>query len=147
MWGRAMAQDFSEITFNSNQKQESAAREVAIGLRYVIASIVLNVFAIACMLAATATEVDGVSLFSLPATILAVCAVACGAYGIYSMMDGLGWSGAFSIVVIAMLFIPFAKLLVLIVVGALALNLIHRSGFHFSLFGALKKKDTSAASA
>jgi hypothetical protein len=134
-----MTQDFSEITFNGNQKQESAAREVAIGLRYVIASIAMNVLAIVCMLAATATAVDGVSLFSLPATILSLCAGACGAYGIYSMMDGLGWSGAVTIVVIATLLIPYAKLLVLIVVGMLALNLINRSGFHFSLFGTLKK--------
>jgi hypothetical protein len=135
-----MTQDLSEITFNGNQKQESAAREVAIGLRYVIASIVLNVLAIACMLVATATAVDGVSLFSLPATILAICGGVSGAYGIYSMMDGLGWSGAVSIVVIAMLIIPYARLLVLIVVGVLALNLIQRAGFHFSLFGTLKKR-------
>lgn len=134
-----MTQDLSEITFNSNQKQESAAREVAIGLRYVIASIVLNVLAIACVLVAAATEVEGVTLFSLPATILAFAAFACGAYGIYSMMDGLGWSGAVSIVVIAMLIIPYARLLVLIVVGVLALNLIQRAGFRFSLFGTLKK--------
>jgi hypothetical protein len=134
-----MTQDFSEITFNGNQKQESAAREAAIGLRYVIASIALNVLAIVCSLAATATEVDGVSLLSLPATILAVCAGACGAYGIYSMMDGLGWSGAVTIVVIATLLIPYAKLLVLIVVGVLALKLIKRAGFRFSLFGMLKK--------
>ena len=142
-----MTQDFSEITFNGNQKQESAAREVAIGLRYVIASITLNVFAIIFMLVAAATEVDGVSLFSLPATILAVCAAACGAYGIYSMMDGLGWSGAVSIVVIAMLIVPYAKLLVLIVVGVLALNLIGRAGFRFSLFGTLKKKHAPPTSA
>jgi hypothetical protein len=142
-----MTQDFSGITFNGNQKQESAAREVAIGLRYIIASIVLNVLAIACMLVAAATEVDGVSLFSLPATILALCGGVCGAYGIYSMMDGLGWSGAVSIVVIAMLLIPYARLLVLIVVGTLALNLIGRAGFRFRLFGPLKKKDMSVASA
>ncbi len=142
-----MTQDFSEITFNGNQKQESAAREVAIGLRYVIASIAMNVLAIVFMLVAAATEVEGVSLFSLPATILAFAAFACGAYGIYSMMDGLGWSGAVSIVVIAMLIVPYAKLLALIVAGVLALNLIGRAGFRFSLFGTLKKKHTPPASA
>jgi hypothetical protein len=136
-----MTQDLSEITFNGNQKQESAAREVAIGLRYVIASIAMNVVAIAFVLVAAATELEGVSLFSLPATILAFAAFACGAYGIYSMMDGLGWSGAVSIVVIAMLIIPYAKLLVLIVVGVLALSLIQRAGFRFSLFGTLKKRN------
>lgn len=135
-----MTRDLSEITFNSNQKQESAAREVAIGLRYVIASIVLNVLAIACMLVAAATAVDGFGLFALPATIFAFCGFACGAYGIYSMMDGLGWSGAVSIVVIAMLIVPYARLLVLIVVGVLALNLIQQAGFRFRLFGTLKKR-------
>lgn len=136
-----MTQDLSEITFNGNQKQESAAREVAIGLRYVIASIALNVVAIVFMAVAAATEVDGVSLLSLPATILAFCAFAFGAYGIYSMMDGLGWSGSVSIVVITMLIVPYARLLVLIVVGVLALNLVGRAGFRFSLFGTLKKRN------
>lgn len=135
-----MTQDFSGITFNRNQKQESAAREAAIGLRYMIAAIAMNVVVIVLALVAEATAVDGVSILTLPVAILAICAFGCGAYGIYSMLDALGWSGFASVFVIASLLVPYFKLVTLIVVSALALNLIRRNGFGFRLFGALEKR-------
>lgn len=135
-----MTQDFSEITFNRNHRQESAAREAAIGLRYVIASIAMNIIAIVLALAAEVTAVDGVSILTLPVAILAICAFGCGAYGIYSMLDALGWSGFASAFVIASLLVPYFKLVTLIVVSVLALKLIGRNGFGFRLFGPLQKR-------
>ena len=52
-----MTQDFSEITFNRNHKQESAAREAAIGLRYVIAAIAMNIAVIVFALGVEASVV------------------------------------------------------------------------------------------
>lgn len=135
-----MQQDFSTIRFNPDHKMQSAAREAAIGLRYVLASLALNVLAVVVGAVAGATAVDGVSLFTLPAVASAVLAFVFGAYGIYSMMDALGWSGAVSIVVIIGTLVPYAKLIVLIVVIVLALSLIRKSGFRFSLSGKLRRK-------
>lgn len=138
--GGSMMQDFQDITFNRNHRQESAAREAAIGLRYVIAAIAMNIVVIVLALVVEASSVDGAGILALPVAILAICAFGCGAYGIYSMLDALGWSGFASAFVIASLLVPYFKLVTLIVVSVLALNLVRNNGFGFRLFGPLEKR-------
>jgi hypothetical protein len=133
-----MQQDFSQVTFNRDHRRQSAAREAAVGLRYVIAAIALNALALLAVLAMLLAQMQDSGLVSLALFVLMFVAFACGAYGIYSMMDGLGWSGAVSGVLILSTLIPYAKLLVLVVVGVLALNLIRGAGFRFRLFGPLQ---------
>lgn len=135
-----MTQDFSEIAFNRNHRQESAAREAAIGLRYMIAAIAMNVVLIVLAFVAEAAAADGGGILTVPTAILAICAFGCGAYGIYSMLDALGWSGFASVIVIASLLVPYFNLTILIVVSVLAINLIRRNGFGFRLFGPLQKR-------
>lgn len=134
-----MQQDFSTVTFNRDHRQQSAAREAAVGLRYVIASFLLNIVVLAGAIAiAMVPGASDSNLLALALFALVFVAFACGAYGIYAMMDGLGWSGAVSGVVILAILIPYAKLVVLIVLGSLGLNLIHKAGFRFRLFGPLQ---------
>jgi len=134
-----MQQDFSGVTFNRDHRRQSAAREAAVGLRYLIASFALNIVALAAAIGlALAPRAGDSVLLALALSALVFVAFACAAYGIYSMMDGLGWSGAVSGVVILALLIPYAKLLVLIVLGVLGLNLIRGAGFRFRLFGPLE---------
>lgn len=104
-------------------------------MRYVIAAIALNALALLAVLAMLLAQVQDSGLVSLALFVLMFVAFACG---IYSMMDGLGWSGAVSGVLILSTLTPCAKLLVLVVVGVLALNLIRGAGFRFRLFGPLQ---------
>lgn len=134
-----MSEDFSGLKFNRNHKQESAAREAIGGLRWLMVSIVLN---LVVSVAAIATSLASQGLpGAVTAVIFLLMAVAfcTGAYGIYSMMEGLGWSGFVSVVVIASLLVPYGKMLTLFIVGALAMNLINQAGYRFTLFGAAKR--------
>lgn len=134
-----MQQDVSQVTFNRDHRRQSAAREAAVGLHYVIAAIALNALALLAVLAMLLAQMQDSDLVSLALFVLMFVAFACG---IYSMMDGPGWSGAVSGVLILSTLIPCAKLLVLVLVlvlvGVLALNLIRGAGFRFRLFGPLQ---------
>lgn len=135
-----MHQDLSSVRFNPDARRQSAAREAAIGLRYLIASMAMSALGLVLTVIAAAAP-DGMGLLSLLALALVFVAFACGAYAIYSMMDALGWSGAVTGVLILSTLIPYAKFVVLIVVGAKALDLVGKAGFRFSLFGALQMKE------
>ena len=134
-----MQPDFKDVSFNRNGRLESAAREAAIGIRWMLACVVLNVGAMACAVAAGAVPAYGV-LLAWVGVALAFAGFCTGAYGIYAMMDGLGWSGAVSVVVILTLLIPYVKLLVPLVVTVMAANLIDRAGMAFSLTGPLRRR-------
>ena len=135
-----MNQDLSSVRFNPDARRQSAAREAAIGLRYLIASIAMSALGLLLTVVAAMAAPDGMGLLSLLALALVFVAFACGAYAIYSMMDALGWSGAVTGVLILSTLIPYAKFVVLIVVGAKALDLVGNAGFRFSLFGKLQLK-------
>lgn len=135
-----MQQEISAVMFDRHHKLRSSAREAAIGLRYVLAALLMEVVAIGIVLTLQAIAPGEPSPLALPALILSVLAFCCGAYGTYSMMLALGWSWAVTGVVILGLLVPYAKLIVLVAVAARCFALIDKAGLRFRLFGTLKDK-------
>ena len=65
-----MQQDVSQVTFNRDHRRQSAARETAVGLRYVIAAIALNALALLAVLAMLLTQMQDSGLVSLALFVL-----------------------------------------------------------------------------
>lgn len=131
--------DFKDVSFNRNGRLESAAREAALGIRWMGACILFNLAAFACTIAAIVYPAHE-SLLGWVGFALAVGGFCTGAYAIYAVMDAMGWSGAVSGVIILILLIPYLKLLVPRIVSALAAQLIDRAGMVFSLTGPLRRR-------
>lgn len=138
-----MQQDLSGISFNRHHKREAAARDAAAGLRWIIVGFLLGLASLfpSLVLLLMADHAPGLlaSGLGLGLMVLAVAAFACGAYGVYLMMDALGWSGLVTAVVICLLAVPYVKLLVMIVIAVLASNQIRDAGYRFSMTGPLKR--------
>ena len=139
-----MQQDLSGISFNRHHKRESAARDAAAGLRWIITGFLLAIASMvpSFVLLIMSDRAPGVlaSGLGLGLMILAFVVFACGAYGVYLMMDALGWSGMVSTLVICMFAVPYLKLVVMIVIAVLASNQIRDAGYRFSMTGPLRRR-------
>jgi hypothetical protein len=136
--------DLSEVQFSKNHKTDSSALEAIYGIRLILIS-----FAIGIMLAVIAIgESPGADflprvLTQIPSLVifgLWLVAFGCGAYGTYSVISALGWSGIIGFLFIAPLLIPYFNLVVLIIVAIKAFSLIGSSSYKFSLFGKVGKR-------
>jgi hypothetical protein len=141
----SMQQDISAVMFNRNHKAQAAAREAAIGVRLLLAALLMDVVAIGVALATQTISPGEPGLFAIPILVLTVLSFGCGAYGTYALMVALGWTWAFAIPVILGLLIPYAKLIVLVLLAARCLWLIDKSGLRFRLFGTLQQKTPARA--
>jgi len=132
-----MQADLSNVEFNVNHKRDSAAREVAIGLRLIAFVFAVNLVLSLLSLFAldSIQEMHGVSA---GAWIVSLILFGCFAYGLYRAMDGLGWSGMMTLAIIAMFLIPYFNILLLVFVLVKGIAAIKAAGFRFSLFGPLK---------
>jgi hypothetical protein len=136
--------DLSEVQFNKNHKTDSSALEAIFGIRLILVSFFIS-FALSAI---AIGELPGAHFLpqaltqipSLVILLLWLVAFGCGAYGTYSVISSLGWSGIIGFLFIAPLLIPYFNLVVLIVVAFKAFRLIGSSIYKFSLFGKVEKR-------
>lgn len=139
-----MQSDLSDVQFSKSHKTDSAALEAISGIRFIIfsflISLVLTTVAIgqspgSHFLPQAIAQISGLIIF-----VCWVAAFGCGAYGTYSVISSLGWSGLIGFTFIAPLLIPYFNLVVLIIVAVKAFGLISASQYRFSLFGKVHKR-------
>jgi hypothetical protein len=135
--------DLANLKFDPNRKRNNAALQAAQGLRLIPIAILLNLLASVTSVFAAAADSHMVpgstNVFVLPAFVLFVAAFATGAYGIYSTMDGLGWAGYVSFLLIVSLLIPYLGFVTLLVVAIRTLIVMQQAGYRFTLLGKIKK--------
>lgn len=129
--------DLREFSFNPNQKREAAARDAAIGIRWLLAAMPASVIAFACQLLLADTALAGISLA------LTIFAFALGAFGAYLVAGALDWAGYINLFVVISAFIPYVKFVLFIVLIAFGLRAVREAGFGFSLFGPLRKLEAA----
>lgn len=139
-----MQPDLSSVQFSKSHKTDSAALEAISGIRLILISFAIS-FALTAIaigqspganfLPQALTQIPGIVIF-----VLWVVAFGCGAYGTYSVIGSLGWSGVIGFLFVAPLLIPYFNFVVLIIVAIKAFSLIGSSNYKFSLFGKIEKR-------
>ena len=70
---------------------------------------------------------------------LAIVAFCCGAYGVFSLAEALGWKGYISAAIIIGFLIPYLRIVLVIVMIAKGMSVVAASQYRFSLFGLVKR--------
>ena len=139
-----MQPDLLNIVFNKNHKVDSAALEVISGIRLVLIALAINIvlavvaigkFPNVNFMPEVLAQIPGLVIFGFW-----VISFGCGAYGSYSVVSALGWSGFIGFFFIASLLIPYLKLFALIFIVIKASGLISSSNYKFSLYGKVQKR-------
>lgn len=130
--------DLSNVTFNSNHKLEAAAKDATTGLRLMLFAFLASVAAVGFAIAAAMPDIPGP--WGWVGTALSVAAFVAGAYGSYLTATALDLSGFITGVIVLGVLIPYLRFICLIVLLALAVNLIHKAGYRVTLFGPVGKK-------
>ncbi|ALN89774.1 MULTISPECIES: hypothetical protein [Lysobacter] len=133
--------DLSNVTFNSNHKLEAAAKDATMGLRLLALAFFASIAATS--LGISVAELDLPGYFAWLSTGLSVAAFVAGAYGSYLAASALDWSGFITGVIVLSMFIPFLRLICMIVLLSFSVSLIKKAGYRVSLFGPLRKRATA----
>jgi hypothetical protein len=128
--------DLSNVTFNQNQRTDSAAIGVISATRILLVALVLNIGAVVLgvLAGAAATPILAYVAFGI-----AVVAFVTGAYGVFCLAESMGWKGYISAAIIFGFMIPYLKVFLVLALLIKGLLIVSASQYRFSLVGLVKK--------
>ena len=135
-----MDADLSNIQFNKNQRTDSAAIGVISATRILLVALVLNIAWVVAATLPSSPAFESFAAIAPYATVaLAFAAFCCGAYGVFSLAESLGWKGYISAAIIIGFLIPYVRIVLVIVMIAKGMSVVAASQYRFSLFGLVKR--------
>jgi len=134
--------DFSNVTFNKHHKREASAKDASTALKLLLLSFATSLLLMGVAAAVSPAQASGV-VFMVAAIAVGLLSFAAGGYGAYLAASALNWASYITVGVVICALIPYMKLLLFIVLAVFSINLIREAGFVFSLFGPLRKRQSS----